>query len=86
TFLEDCTDKVCKLSNGEQFTADTIVWNAGVKANPVLVDSDLPLDDRGRVTVRADLRVEDENGVVEGAWAAGDNAAVPDLTGDGPGG
>lgn len=86
TFLEDCTDKVCKLSNGEQFTADTIVWNAGVKANPVLVDSDLPLDERGRVTVRADLRVEDENGVVEGAWAAGDNAAVPDLTGDGPGG
>ncbi len=86
TFLEDCTDKVCKLSNGEQFTADTIVWNAGVKANPLLVDSDLPLDDRGRVTVRADLRVEDENGVVEGAWAAGDNAAVPDLTGDGPGG
>lgn len=86
TFLQDCTDKHIKLSNGEEFDADTIVWNAGVKANPVLVDSDLPLDERGRVTVRADLRVESEDGVVEGAWAAGDNAAVPDLSGEGPGG
>ena len=40
----------------------------------------------GRVTVRADLRVEGEDGVVEGAWAAGDNAAVPDLSGGGVGG
>ena len=86
TFLQDCTNKRCKLSNGEEFDADTIVWNAGVKANPLLVDSDLPLDDRGRLTVRADLRVEDENGVVEGAWGAGDNAAVPDLSGGGVGG
>ena len=86
TFLEDCTDKHCKLSNGEEFDADTIVWSAGVKANPVLVDSDLPLDERGRVTVRADLRVEGDEGVVDGAWAAGDNAAVPDLSGGGVGG
>ena len=86
TFLQDCTDKHIKLSNGEEFDADTIVWSAGVKANPVLVDSDLPIDERGRVTVRADLRVEGEDGVVEGAWAAGDNAAVPDLSGGGVGG
>jgi NADH:ubiquinone reductase (H+-translocating) len=86
TFLSDCTDKHVKLSNGEEFDADTIIWTAGVKANPVLVDSDLPIDDRGRVTVRADLRVEGEDGVVEGAWAAGDNAAVPDLSGGGVGG
>lgn len=86
TFLQDCTNKHCKLSNGEEFDADTIVWSAGVKANPVLIDSDLPIDDRGRLTVRADLRVEDENGVVADAWGAGDNAAVPDLSGQGPGG
>ncbi len=86
TFLQDCTDKHVKLSNGEEFDADTIVWTAGVKANPVLIDSDLPIDERGRLTVRADLQVEDENGVVEGAWGAGDNAAVPDLTGGGVGG
>ncbi|WGW10757.1 NAD(P)/FAD-dependent oxidoreductase [Saxibacter everestensis] len=86
TFLQDCTNKHIKLSNGEEFDADTIVWNAGVKANPLLIDSDLPLDDRGRIRARADLRVEDDNGVVEGAWAAGDNAAVPDLSGGGVGG
>ncbi|MYM19999.1 FAD-dependent oxidoreductase [Brevibacterium sp. 5221] len=86
TFLQDCTNKHCKLSNGEEFDADTIVWSAGVKANPVLIDSDLPIDERGRLTVRADLRVEDENGVVADAWGAGDNAAVPDLSGMGPGG
>ena len=44
---------------------------------PVLEDTDLPLDDRGRVRCRTDLRVEG----VEDAWAAGDCAAVPDLTG-----
>ncbi len=86
TFLEDCTDKHVKLSSGEEFDADTIVWSAGVKANPLLIDSDLPIDERGRITVRADLRVEGEDGVVEGAWAAGDNAAVPDLSGGGVGG
>src|SRR5699024_1825028 len=72
-----------KLSNGEEFDADTIVWSAGVKANPLLIDSDLPINERGNVTVRADLRVEGDDGVVEGAWAAGDNAAVPDLSGGG---
>ena len=29
---------------------------------------------------------DDEGNVVEGAWGAGDNAAVPDVTGMGPGG
>src|SRR5699024_11892561 len=49
TFLQDCTDKHIKLSNGEEFDADLVVWSAGVKANPILIDSDLPLDDRGRI-------------------------------------
>ena len=49
----------------------------------MLIDSDLPINERGNVTVRADLRVEGDDGVVEGAWAAGDNAAVPDLSGGG---
>ncbi|GAB3565901.1 NAD(P)/FAD-dependent oxidoreductase [Spelaeicoccus albus] len=87
TFLKSCENKHIVLSTGEEFDADTVVWNAGVKANPVLVDSDLPIDERGRLQVRADLQVEDDNGnVVEGAWGAGDVAAVPDLTGGGVGG
>ena len=52
----------------------------------MLKDTDFPIDERGRVRVGADLRVTGDNGVIEGAWAAGDNAAVPDLTGGGVGG
>lgn len=77
TRLESCVDGRIVLSDGEEFDAETLVWTAGVKANPVLEDTDLPLDDRGRVRCRTDLRVEG----VEDAWAAGDCAAVPDLTG-----
>ncbi len=64
------------LSDGTEFDSDTIVWNAGVKANPVLSASDLPIDRRGRVVCMASMQVEGMPGV----WAAGDNAAVPDLS------
>jgi len=64
------------LSDGTEFDSDTIVWTAGVKSNPVLAASDLPLDDRGRVRAVATLQVDG----VPDAWTAGDNAAVPDLS------
>ncbi|MPZ96656.1 MAG: NAD(P)/FAD-dependent oxidoreductase [Propionibacteriales bacterium] len=76
TRLESCIGGHVVLSDGEALDADTIVWTAGVKANPVLADTDLPLDDRGRVLAAANLRVE---GLTD-AWAAGDASAVPDLT------
>jgi len=81
TRLESCVDGVVKLSDGDEFRADTIVWTAGVKPHPILRDTDLPLDEKGRITCLATLQVIDADGrVVEGAWAAGDSAAVPDLT------
>jgi NADH dehydrogenase len=64
------------LSDGTEFDSDTIVWTAGVKANPVLTTSDLPLDERGRLKASATLQVEGKPDV----WGAGDNAAVPDLS------
>jgi len=76
TRLESCEKGHVVLSDGEEFDADTIVWTAGVKANPALAQTDLPLDDKGRVLCHVDLRVFDR----PGAWSAGDNAAVPDLT------
>ncbi|MCK0117879.1 NAD(P)/FAD-dependent oxidoreductase [Isoptericola sp. S6320L] len=81
TFLSSCEDGHVVTSTGVEFDTETIVWTAGVKANPVIKESsDLPVDKMGRVTVKATLQVEDENGeVVPGAWAAGDCAAVPDL-------
>lgn len=64
------------LSDGTEFDSDTIVWNAGVKANPVLGTSDLPLDARGRVVCTPTMQVQG----LPGVWAAGDCAAVPDLS------
>lgn len=76
TRLESCVGGHIVLSDGDEFDAETLVWTAGVKANPVLAQTDLPLDERGRLRCLPDLRVEG----VEGAWSAGDCAAVPDLT------
>ena len=86
TQLQSAVGGVIQLSTGETFESDTIVWTAGVMASPMLKNTDLPTEQRGRLTVRADLRVEGENGIVEGAWGAGDVSAVPDLTGKGVGG
>ncbi|MEI3867155.1 FAD-dependent oxidoreductase [Microbacterium sp. CCNWLW134] len=76
-----------ELSTGEVIPADLIVWTAGVMANPTVVrGGDLPVEERGRIRTRADLRVGTNDEIVEGAWAAGDVAAVPDLSGGGVGG
>ncbi|WP_091292484.1 NAD(P)/FAD-dependent oxidoreductase [Micromonospora halophytica] len=80
TRLESCVDGVVKLSDGDSFKADTIVWTAGVKPSPMLDATDFPRDDRRRVTCLPTLQVVDGDTVVEGAWSAGDCAAVPDLT------
>jgi NADH dehydrogenase len=86
TRLESCVDGRIVLSDGEEFEANTVVWTAGVKAHPLLQKTDLPLDERGRVTCLATLQVVGPEGqVVDGAWSAGDCSAVPDLTSDVPG-
>ena len=81
TRLESCEDRVAVLSDGTRFPTRTVVWTAGVKPAPVLASTDLPLDERGRLRCTAELTVEG----VEHAWAAGDAAAVPDVTADEPG-
>jgi NADH:ubiquinone reductase (H+-translocating) len=81
TRLESCVDGVVKLSDGDSYPADTIVWTAGVKPSPVLDATDMPRDERGRITCLPTLQVVRDGVVVEGAWSAGDCAAVPDLTG-----
>ncbi len=85
TRLESCVDGHVRLSDGAEYDCDTIAWTAGVKPSPMLRDTDLPLDDKGRVRCAATLQVVDEHGtVLAGAWSAGDSAAVPDLTKDDP--
>ncbi|MBO3724514.1 NAD(P)/FAD-dependent oxidoreductase [Actinomyces bowdenii] len=82
TFLNSCENGHVVLSDGSEFEADTIVWTAGVKAAPVLADSDLPIEARGRVTTLPTLQIARDGVVIPGAWAAGDCAAVPDITSD----
>src|SRR3954469_23848451 len=65
-----------RLSDGEEFASETLVWTAGTKPNPMLALTDLPVDARGRIECEATLQVKG----LEGAWAAGDLAAVPDIT------
>lgn len=81
TRLESAEDAVMRLSSGETFPAATLVWTTGVSPDPLAARSGFPVDDKGRVTCDEFLRVRDTPGeVVPGAWAAGDAAAVPDLT------
>ena len=63
------------LSDGTGVATETLVWTAGVQANPLLGRLGLPLDDRGRVIVDEFLRVAEMPGV----WALGDGAAVPNA-------
>jgi NADH dehydrogenase len=67
------------LSDGDEFSAGTLVWTAGVKPNPLVKNTDLPRDDKDRVRATAELTVDG----VENAFTAGDSAAVPDLTNPG---
>ncbi|PZS20429.1 MAG: NADH dehydrogenase FAD-containing subunit [Pseudonocardiales bacterium] len=76
TRLESAEGGRIRLSDGEEFDAETLVWTAGVKANPMLQQTDLPLDDTGRLPCAANLTVKG----VTGVFAAGDCAAVPDLS------
>jgi NADH:quinone reductase (non-electrogenic) len=61
------------LSDGTHLLTSTVVWTAGVRANPQNQRFGLPLDDRGRVVVDELLRVDGLHHV----WALGDGARVP---------
>jgi NADH:ubiquinone reductase (H+-translocating) len=76
TLLKNAENLDLVLSDGEEFGAGTLVWTAGVRPNPLVKETDLPLDDKDRVKATAELTVEG----VDNAFTAGDIAAVPDLT------
>jgi len=66
-----------ELSTGERIAARTIVWTAGVAPHPSLRRMNLELDERGRVPVDDHLAVAG----LDGVYAAGDCAAVPNPDG-----
>jgi NADH:ubiquinone reductase (H+-translocating) len=73
TALESVDGAGAVLSDGTRLDTETVVWTAGIAANPVAAQLGLPLDARGRVPVDELLRVEG----MENVWALGDCAAVP---------
>jgi NADH dehydrogenase len=81
TRLDSCADRIAVLSDGARFPTRTVVWTAGVKPHPILAASDLPLNERGRLKCTPELTVDG----APHAWAAGDAAAVPDVTAEEPG-
>ncbi|KAB1647386.1 NAD(P)/FAD-dependent oxidoreductase [Pseudoclavibacter sp. CFCC 14310] len=83
TQVTSAVDGIVETSKGDKYPTDVIIWTAGQMANPVLRNSDLPLEPRGRLRLRADLRAETDDGVLENVWGAGDSTQVPDVTGNG---
>ncbi|MBE1491076.1 NAD(P)/FAD-dependent oxidoreductase [Plantactinospora soyae] len=81
TQLVSAVDGHIVLSTGEKYDNELLIWTAGNAANPIVAThTDLPSDDQGQLRVRADLRIGTDDAPIPDAWAAGDNAAVPDLT------
>jgi NADH:ubiquinone reductase (H+-translocating) len=80
TRLDSAEGGIVQLSDGESFPAETLVWTAGVKPEPLAALSQLPVDEAGRLRVDASLQVDGFAGVI---WAAGDAAAVPDVVSGG---
>jgi NADH:ubiquinone reductase (H+-translocating) len=75
TTLDSLEPHEAVLSNGERILTSTLVWTAGVTANPALRALGLPLDERGRVPVDELFRVEG----LQDVYALGDGARVPNL-------
>jgi NADH dehydrogenase len=75
TTLESVEPHAAVLSDGDRILTSTVVWTAGVRANPLNERFGLPLDERGRIRVGPTLEVEG----LPNVWALGDGARVPNL-------
>jgi NADH:ubiquinone reductase (H+-translocating) len=67
-----------RLRDGSTIRTHLTIWGGGEKASPVVEASGLDVGHGGRVTVNADLTVEDNPGV----YAVGDAANIPGPHGD----
>ncbi len=86
TQVVSAKDGKVKLSTGEVFETNIIIWTAGVAAAPVAKNCDFPLDARLRITANPKLQIIEGDKVIKNAWTLGDISAVPDLSGGGVGG
>lgn len=75
TQLKDVRDDAAVLVTGEVIPTRTVVWTAGVVANPLTAHIPGEHDGRGRLVTTPELRAAGADHV----WALGDSAAVPDA-------
>ncbi len=68
--IEEVGADFVKLKNSQKINGDLVIWTAGVKANEILKSVvDLPLTDRGKITVNEFMVVKN----LENIFAVGDN-------------
>jgi len=81
TRMVSCEDRVVRVAPAtiEPYRSDTIVWTAGQRPAPLADSWGLPTDDHGFVPVDDQLQVRG----LDGIFAVGDFAAVPEPSGDG---
>ncbi|WP_025273711.1 NAD(P)/FAD-dependent oxidoreductase [Haloglycomyces albus] len=89
TVMKSCENGHVVLADGDEFDCDTIIWTAGVMPTPMLKDTDFPLGPKGHIMGNTRLQVIEEDvedpkndfgRPIEGAWAAGDSAQIPDTS------
>lgn len=73
--IKEATRDGVLLDTGESVPTHSLIWCVGVRPDPLVAAVGMPLE-RGRIVVGPDLVVPGHPGV----YAAGDAAAVPDLT------
>jgi NADH dehydrogenase len=79
TEITSCEHGIVQLDNGDSHPCDTLVWVAGVTPNPVLGKVALPRGKKGHLQCNPRLQVVHDDGTaIEGMWALGDAAQVPD--------
>ncbi|HZO84919.1 MAG TPA: NAD(P)/FAD-dependent oxidoreductase, partial [Verrucomicrobiae bacterium] len=77
TRVKDIRKGEVQLDNGETIHAETILWAAGVMANPLTKKLGVPLDRGGRIIVNPDLSVPNHPEI----FAIGDMITVPNKDG-----
>ena len=75
--VDEVTPDHVRFASGEVLATQTVIWAAGVRANPLAEAMGLETTRNGRIVVGPDLAVPGRPGV----WAVGDVAAAPSRRG-----
>ena len=76
--VAEVTARAVTFAGGEVLPCQTLIWAAGVRANPLADVAGVAQQRGGRIVVGPDLRIPDH----DGGWAIGDIAAALDRRGE----